>query len=124
MKIGHFDLVAIEYRNGFRSSCDFAGIHLWSGERFPTKQEALDYGIKILEKELKDALDSLKPKYQKKPEPVDAIQWFPGVKIEGLYLCLSGCYKYNNQRISPGEWIVSGKVVTNEDFQQDYEVVT
>ncbi|KKL15409.1 hypothetical protein LCGC14_2505890 [marine sediment metagenome] len=90
---------------------------------FQQKKEALDYGIKMLEKDLQDALDQLsKPKYQKKPKPVDAVQW-NGEEIKGARYW-NGSWDYNNQPIEPGEWIVSGKVVTNEDFEQDYEVVT
>lgn len=122
MIFGNYNIVALKVIGGFKPSCDFAGIHFRSGKLCPTKQEALDYGIKILEEELQEVLNSLKPKYQMKPKPVDAVQWFPGNLVDEIHF--TGRWYYQNQRIEPGDWIVDGKVVTNELFKQDYEVIT
>ena len=130
MIFGNYNIVALKVIGGFKPSCDFAGTHFRSGKLCPTKQEALDYGIKILEEELQEVLNSLKPKYQMKPKPVDAVQWFPnlvegirGSEIEGICGYWKS-YKYKSQPIKSGDWIVDGKVVTNELFKRDYEVTT
>lgn len=121
MNIGSFTLRVIECGSGFRAECDFAGTHLWPGIPCPTQKEALDRGIRILEEQFQRCLNDLKPKYQTKSRPVDAMQW-RGVVIDGISIDFGKCYYYGLP-IKPGDWIIDGKVVTNEQFEQDYEVV-
>lgn len=128
MKIGRFNLRVIECGHGFRSVFRFTDKNLWFGETFTTEKEALDSGIKDLEKEFQKCLNDLKPKYQMKPKPVDAVQWFPETRVngDGVFNVRDGIcdfYVYQRQRINPGDWIVNNKVVTNEDFERDYEAI-
>lgn len=91
---------------------------------FQTKQEALDIGVQNLKKELQDALNDFKPRYRTKSKPVDAMQWFLGIILkENVKHSFCEGYNYCKQPIKPGDWVVNGKVVTNEEFEQDYEVI-
>lgn len=88
---------------------------LWKREK-----DAFNAGIKKLTELFQGALDQL-PKYQIKSKPVDAIQW-NGEKIEGISL-VHYHYYYNDQYIHSGDWIVDGKIVTNEEFKENYEPI-
>ena len=129
MKLGIFDLEVVKCRHGFRSVFRYLNRNILSSKIFPTKQEALAHGTKKLEKLFQDALDQLmKTRYQVKSKPVNAIQWFPGTWLDGEKVYDVGkivCrdYVYCDQCIKQGDWIVGDKIVTNEEFERDYEVI-
>lgn len=123
MKIGIFDLEVKKCGICFRTTFSYGDIILQAHGLFATKELALAHGIKALTELFQGALDQLtKPKYQTKSKPVDAVQWFLGLKIDEISLVHYHHYYYD-QHIKVGDWIVDGKVVTNEEFEQDYEVV-
>lgn len=123
MKLGIFDLEVIECNGGW-----FQPILKINGETIQTygiwkiKKYALDAGTKGLEELFQGALDQLtKPKYQTKSKTVDAVQWFP----TGLESNMDNSSAYSKGIfIKPGDWIVDGVIIINEDFGRDYEAIT
>ena len=71
-------------------------------------------------------------KYRKKPIVIDAVQWFPGLVIDGvneMYDCASILDRFNVLlKVRPGDWIITGimgeKYPCSPDvFEKTYEKV-
>lgn len=69
------------------------------------------------------------PKYRKKPIVIEAVQWFPEKKIDGVYVIgLEGYIETleGEMIVRPGDWIITGvkgeKYPCNPDiFEMIYE---
>lgn len=123
MKIGIFDFKITVRGEYFFPELILDNKILYTYGGFPTKQEAFDAGIKNLEALFQGFLDQLtKPKYQTKSRSVDAVQWFPGVKIEGVSQ-YDGRYWYCEMAIDPRDWIVDDKLYCDSTFKHLFEVV-
>jgi len=53
------------------------------------------------------------PNFRKRPVMVKAVQWFPGVVIEGVVERANGVYGYiqtlaGNHIVDPGDWVITG----------------
>ncbi len=124
MKFGIFDFKITNDGNEYFVQCSAQGKHFCNFGPFNTYRTALVLGIEKLKEKIQEAQGALnKPVFGQKSKPVHVQQWWPQDKIEGLTRT-GGSYWYRSQRIVPGDWIVNGLVVTNEDFERDYEVTT
>lgn len=123
MKFGIFDFEITNDGNEYFVQCMANGQHFLNFGPFNTYKTALVLGIEKLKEKIQETQGALnKPVFRQKSKSVHVQQW-PQDKIEGLART-GGSYWYRSQRIEPGDWIVNGLVVTNEDFEQDYEVIT
>lgn len=75
-------------------------------------------------------------KYRKKPIVIEAVQWFPGLVVEGVLDAGEGYFddRYyiktleGNMIVSPGDWIITGvkgeKYPCKPDiFEATYEII-
>ncbi len=124
MKLGIFDLeIKAIGHNEFDAVLSYNSVVFLNWGSFSTKEAALSSTIQNCKKIFGAALDDAhEPRFRVKSKTVDAVQWFPEMKIDGFSLN-SGAYYYKDQYIERGDWIVDEKVVTNKEFLEGHECV-
>ena len=125
MKIGVFDLGIMPVGHSeFNAILSYKQGILFNWGNFETREAAISSAIQSCKKIFGVAFDAAnKPGFRVKSKIVDAVQWFPELKIEGVYHIDLRGYIYCGFQITPGDWIVNGKVVTNEVFKEKYECI-
>lgn len=125
MKLGIFDLeIRAIGHNEFDAVLSYNSVVFLNWGSFETREAALSSAILSCKKIFITAFKSTqKFHFKVKSKTVDAVQWFPEIKIEGIANPGGEGHVYHGIGIERGDWIVDEKVVTNKEFLEQFECV-
>ena len=124
MKFGFLEIVVVQDGNEYFAECKAQGKYLYNFGPYNTYKSAFVLGIEKLKEKVQATQEALnEPQFRQKSKLVRVYQWWTCQKNDGI-IRIGEEYWYNNQPIEPGDWIIYAEVVTNKDFEKNYEVVT
>ena len=123
MKLGILSLEVVGDSNEYFVECKNGEYVLVCWGPYTTYKSAFVQGVEKLKEKVLELQEELnQPHFRQKSEPVHVEQWWPCLNRAGV-IKIGDAYWCHAQRICTGDWIVGDKIVTNEEFERDYEVI-